>query len=164
MKHYSEVELLELYYIPGAATKAYLHVAECESCRGTYDRLEKKLRSAASSCDGVEQKPDSFWSRQRLTIMRDVSRAAPARRVHSRYLAAAAAAIVITISGVVWNFNQSNLTNELARIESRSAVLISSSQERADAEFTDPWDSEQLGEFRSVIEWESWVPSSRGES
>jgi len=165
MKHYSEVELLELYYVPGAATQAYLHVASCDRCRATYDGLESKLRTAASSCDRLEEKPESFWTRQRLAIMRDVSRATPARGIHSRYLAAAAAAIIITISGVSWNVNQSTSGADLTRIESQSAQLASmgdASDTEVSLAAANPWDSEQLNEFGSVIEWESWVAPAAG--
>ena len=166
MKHYSEVELLELYYVPGAATKAYLHVAGCERCRATYDRLEAKLRTAASSCDRSAEKPDSFWSRQRLSIMRDVSQRRVGKPVASRYLAAAAATIVLAISGVTWNMKSANVQNELAEIESRSAAL--SSRELEEEQLVteiDPWESEQLDDYKSVIEWESWSgPADGGRS
>lgn len=159
MKHYSEVELLELYYVPGAATQAYLHVAGCDGCRTTYERLQGKLRTAASSCDRVDEKPETFWTRQRLAILRDVARATPARSVHSRYFAAAAAAILITISGMTWNANMKNSGGDLSRIESRSTQLASvttDSEADISAAAANPWDSEQLNEYGSVIEWESW--------
>jgi len=159
MKHYSEVELLELYYVPGAATQAYLHVAGCDGCRARYERLQGKLRTAASSCDRVDEKPETFWSRQRLAILRDVARATPARNVHSRYFAAAAAALLITITGVSWNVNMKKSGGDVSRIESRSTHLASLTAEfesDVSAAAANPWDSEQLDEYGSVIEWESW--------
>src|SRR5258708_13038095 len=69
-KHYSEADLLETYYMqPGQSMPVMMHLAECSDCAARYERLEHKLREAAS-CH--TDRPETFWSRQRRTIMRSI--------------------------------------------------------------------------------------------
>src|SRR5260370_30710535 len=69
-KHYSEADLLETYYMqPGQSMPVMMHLAECSDCAARYERLEHKLREAAS-CH--TDQPETFWSRQRRTIMRSI--------------------------------------------------------------------------------------------
>src|SRR6185436_8055439 len=95
MKHFSEADLLETYYTqPGESMPVMMHLAECSECASRYERLERKVRGLAE-CE--HDKPETFWARQRLSIMRRVQeRRAPA---FARY--AAAAAIVLVLGGVV---------------------------------------------------------------
>src|SRR6185295_4942814 len=65
--HYTEADLLETYYTqPGESMPVMMHLAQCSECAARYERLERKLRDAAS-CD--VERPDTFWSRQRHLIM-----------------------------------------------------------------------------------------------
>lgn len=160
MRHYTEVELLELYYVPGAATKAYLHVAECSDCNTTYERLQAKLRGAAQvSCDRTTAKPATFWSRQRGSILATISDRRP-RLVRLPVWAAAAAAIVLTISGASWNLQLRDLGNLGAAIESRSHQLLAVNATLATpllSDASDPWESNELSDLGSVVAWESWI-------
>src|SRR5260370_4888580 len=92
MKHFNEAELLETYYTqPGQSMPVMMHLADCSECAARYERLERKLREAAV-CN--TEKPATFWTRQRLQIMRRIdapnSHAISARRP----LRVAAAAIL----------------------------------------------------------------------
>ena len=69
-QHYTEADLLETYYTqPGASMPVMMHLADCEACAARYERLETKLRSLASC---ATEKPETFWARQRISIMRRV--------------------------------------------------------------------------------------------
>ncbi|HWS72760.1 MAG TPA: hypothetical protein VN605_11625, partial [Thermoanaerobaculia bacterium] len=96
MKHFSEAELLETYYMqPGESMPVMLHLAACPDCAARYERLERKLREAAS-CETT--KHDTFWTRQRLSIQRRIadrqSRLSSIGRI-TRVAAAAALAFVL---------------------------------------------------------------------
>src|SRR6185503_14006467 len=69
--HYSEADLLETYYMqPGASMPVMMHLADCSDCAARYERLEKKVRGL-SSC-AHDDKPDTFWARQRISVMRKI--------------------------------------------------------------------------------------------
>ena len=60
IKHYSEAELLETYYMqPAESAPVMLHLASCGDCIARYNRLEAKLRAAAA----CPTKPVTFWAR-----------------------------------------------------------------------------------------------------
>src|SRR5437763_15469635 len=92
MKHYNEADLLETYYTqPGESMPVMLHLASCRDCAARYERLERKLREAAV-CN--TEKPATFWTRQRLQIMRRVDAQHAHARTTARTLRVAAAAIL----------------------------------------------------------------------
>jgi hypothetical protein len=159
-KHYSEVELLELYYVPGASTKAFLHVAECVDCNAVYERLQMKLRGAAQvACDRVATKPAAFWSRQRESILSAIGAQRP-RRIRLSVWAAAAAALILAISGASWNLQQRDLGAMTASIETRADELSAMNAALATPLLADggsPWESDELSDLASVVAWESWI-------
>src|SRR5664279_1713423 len=97
MKHYSEADLLETYYTqPGESMPVMMHLASCRDCAARYERLEQKLRQAAS-CN--TDKPATFWTRQRLQIMRRVDTQHAHAATAARTLRVAAAAILAFFLG-----------------------------------------------------------------
>src|SRR5947199_7847071 len=99
IKHYSEAELLETYYMmPGESAPAMMHLRSCDQCIARYNRLEAKLRAAAACAT----KPVTFWAFQRGSIMRRVEsvrrRAMPAPRT---WRVAAAAVLAFFLGGAV---------------------------------------------------------------
>src|SRR5260370_20835893 len=97
MKHFNEAELLETYYTqPGESMPVMMHLANCNECAARYERLEQKLRQAAS-CN--TDKPDTFWARQRLQIMRRVNAQQVNAATAARTLRVAAAAILAFFLG-----------------------------------------------------------------
>lgn len=52
--HFTEADLLETYYTaPGESLPVMMHLADCESCAATYDKLQKKMgfaRECAHAC------------------------------------------------------------------------------------------------------------------
>ena len=147
MNHYSEADLLETYYTqPGESMPVMMHLAECSECASRYERLERKVRGLAA-CE--HDKPETFWARQRFSILRRVQeRRAPA---FARY--AAAAAIVLVLGGVVtWR----NEVSESQSLRDSGTPTITASVE-VDDSASDPWQSEELKDLQPVVAWESWV-------
>lgn len=149
MRHYSEADLLETYYTqPGESMPVMMHLAECSECAARYERLERRVRGLAA-CE--HDKPETFWARQRLSIMRRVqARRAPA---FARY--AAAAAIVLVLGGVV-----AYRVDETAsrRVDETPIATTASLDDSATRRLDDsPWQSEELKDLQPVVAWESWV-------
>ncbi|MFP5246742.1 MAG: hypothetical protein ACLGH0_08610 [Thermoanaerobaculia bacterium] len=138
MKHYSEADLLETYYMrPGESLPVMLHLADCADCAAKYERLERKLRGLAA-CAHHAEKPETFWSRQRISVMRriDGERSTSIRRF------AAAAVLALILGGSV---AAPLLRDAPAPAPADTAVIPA-----------DPWESDALQEYRPIVEWESW--------
>ncbi|HKO01945.1 MAG TPA: hypothetical protein VJ032_09650 [Thermoanaerobaculia bacterium] len=158
-KHYNEADLLETYYMqPSEATAIVEHVNECNECQDRYRRLAQKLRDGAS-CSS--EKPATFWSRQRLMIMRRVDNVRERSERNGRTFRVAAAAMLAFVLGgaVVYKSVEPAL---------KAPAVVISQQATAPAATTtddlqvprDPWQSDELKDFGSVVQWESWVPES----
>jgi len=142
-QHYSEADLLETYYTqPGASMPVMMHLADCGECAARYERLERKVRALAA-CE--HDKPETFWSRQRIAVMRKIDR----RRSFSiaRVTRVAAAAVLVLVLGGV-------ATLKVA--ESSSGPVAEETLEIPQIDDT-PWQSEPLGDYQSMVAWESWV-------
>ena len=143
-QHYSEADLLETYYTqPGDSMPVMMHLAECSECAARYERLEKRVRGLAA-CE--HDKPETFWARQRISIMRRVE--GQRRTPVMRY--AAAAMLTLTIGGMAVLQRSSVAPSPGAPIE-RAPIAI----ENRDA--LDPWQSEELKDYQPIVAWESWV-------
>ena len=73
--HFSEADLLETYYTqPGQSMPVMMHLADCPECAARYERLERKVRGLAACAHDqtIEEKPETFWARQRLSVMRKI--------------------------------------------------------------------------------------------
>ena len=155
IKHYSEAELLETYYMqPGQSAPVMLHLASCDDCIARFNRLEKKLREAAA----CPTKPVTFWAFQRGSIMRRVE---GARRGSGRtprtWRVAAAAALAFFLGGAV--VYESVRPHPVPAVE---ASTTAPAPLAAAPELTsDPWQSEDLKDFHAVVQWESWVPDDQ---
>ncbi len=150
-QHFSEADLLETYYMrPGESMPVMMHLSDCADCAVRYQRLEGKMQSLRSCAH--EEKPETFWVRQRISVMRKI--AAP-RRSHIGRLAAAAA-LVIAIGGGFVAWQSGNLPEPLQLVETTSAPapLDDSTPRRLD---DSPWASEELDDYSSIVAWESWV-------
>ena len=151
MKHYSEADLLETYYMqPGASLPVMMHLADCSDCAARYERLDRKIRGVASSCH--TEQPESFWSRQRHAIMHRVQQQP---RV-SRTRRLAAAALLVTVLGGALAGYRATSERPQQRPQAAQAVVVTTPSVPAD-----PWESEQLDEFRSMVAWESWEGEPR---
>jgi hypothetical protein len=157
MKHFSEAELLETYYTqPGESMPVMMHLADCSECAARYERLERKLREGAA-CN--TEKPATFWTRQRLQIMRRVD----AHQAHAisarRTLRVAAAAILSFFLGGAVVYESVKPVHQPVRVITTVPVAVQTAP--APADIHDAWQSEELQDFHNVVEWESWVPENK---
>ena len=152
--HYTEADLLETYYTqPGESMPVMMHLASCEECAARYERLERKMREAAAC---PTEKPDSFWARQRLSIMRKLPLARkPHVRNHQPARIAAAAVLAFLLGGAFVY----EVTQRETQMPKTPPVQTTASVKNADDLQLprDPWQSEELEEFQPIVEWESWV-------
>ena len=145
-QHYSEADLLETYYTqPGQSMPVMMHLADCADCATRYERLERKVRALAACHD---EKPDTFWTRQRMLITRRIaSRPSHVARVTR---IAAAAALVMALGGVAtWKQLDPPAPAPVAEVAAAAELTVPA----------DPWESEQLDEYQSLVAWESWDES-----
>lgn len=152
-EHYTEADLLETYYTqPGESMPVMMHLASCPDCAARYEKLERKMRDVAS-CSS--EKPATFWSRQRLSIMRTIgnARAGSATSMRPARLAAAAALTFFLGGAVVYKSLEPKLEPQPQPPPAPVIVV----QEIEDDETTrDPWQSDELQDFHSVVQWETW--------
>jgi predicted anti-sigma-YlaC factor YlaD len=160
-KHYSEADLLETYYMePEEASAIIEHVNGCSVCQDRYRRLGQKLRDLAAC---PTEKPATFWTRQRLMIMRAIDNT----RVHSERVRrvgrmAAAAMLVFLLGGVVAYKTVQPKAPTVAITHQTVAPLAASDDLQVPR---DPWQSDELKDFGTVVQWESWVDAKgRGSS
>ena len=155
-KHYSEADLLETYYTqPGESMPVMMHLASCTECAARYERLDRKLREAAVCNE--HQKPETFWSRQRFSIMRRVNGQQQRSPEISRTtrLAAAAALAFILGGAVVYETVKPALFTVPPVKTATSAPAPNAA--RRDPVVHDAWQSDELQGYHSMVEWETWV-------
>src|SRR3954453_3951305 len=157
MRHFSEADLLETYYTqPGESMPVMMHLAECTECAARYERLERKLREG-SVC--TTEKPATFWTRQRLQIMRRIdsqnAHASSARRT----LRVAAAAILSFFLGGAVVYESVKPAHQPVRII--NVAPVAAQPVTSPSDIHDAWQSEELQDFHNVVEWESCVPETK---
>ncbi|MEA2489277.1 MAG: hypothetical protein QOH21_1069 [Acidobacteriota bacterium] len=154
--HYSEADLLETYYTqPGASMPVMMHLADCTDCAARYDRLDAKLRGIAQCHTDA---PETFWARQRLSIMKKVGTRQTQRP--SRLLGAAAAAVLALVLTGVMTFRKDVPAPAPAQTATAATVAAPATPEISSSD--DPWQSDELKDFESMVAWESWVDSHDG--
>ena len=134
---------------PGESMPVMMHLADCSDCASRYERLEKKVRGL-SSC-AHDDKPDTFWARQRISVMRKIG-ARPS--TFARVTRVAAAALLVAALGGWFSSRQVDPppTSVQAVTKTQPAPEITVQVTTPD----DPWESEELDEFHSIVAWESW--------
>jgi hypothetical protein len=161
MKHYSEADLLETYYTqPGESMPVMMHLASCSDCAARYERLEQKLREAAV-CN--TEKPDTFWARQRLQIMRRVNTQQAQAVTSARTLRVAAAALLAFFLGGAVVYETIQPARQPATIVKVVPAVTAATPAPATgaADIHDAWQSDELKDFHNVVEWEAWVPDNQ---
>lgn len=150
--HFSEADLLETYYMrPEESSPVMLHLAKCDECIDRYNRLELKLRQAAA----CPAKPETFFSRQRLSIMRKIA-AHPVRvaRIGAAVRIAAAATLAFVLGGAVVYHRSAPAKNVTPQTADSTPLKPASVEE---ARPINPWELEELKEYQDVVRWESWL-------
>lgn len=150
-QHFSEADLLETYYTrPGESMPVMMHLADCADCAARYERLERKMRGLRE-CPHDRERPESFWVRQRMQILRKVGARGERRASIARITRVAAAAMLVLVLGALVTWRQ---------IEDKPAVAVVETVQASSPEVstsTDPWQSDELNEYSSMVAWESWV-------
>ena len=162
-RHYTTGELLSHAYLPDD-TGITAHLAACESCGDRFAEIREGIRAHASS-EGALELPETFWKRQELAVMRAVERRGRRMPGVGAQLAAAAALILVVASfvagrGSVAPAGDQPVATVTSTIAAGSVTAAASAQENALTSSqitTDPWQSEQLEDFQSVVDWENWV-------
>jgi anti-sigma factor RsiW len=149
-QHFSEADLLETYYMrPGESMPVMMHLADCDECAARYERLAGKLQSLRSCAH--DEKPETFWARQRLSVMRRID----ARRSPRVRQYAAAAALVVALGGLAtWQSIDKPTPEGVIATPAVSAPLDTAAATTLDES---PWASEELDDYSSIVAWESWV-------
>lgn len=156
--HFSEADLLETYYTqPGESMPVMMHLADCSECAARYERLERKVRALGACAHG--EKPETFWARQRLAVMRKIDARRDRTTSASRVLRIAAAAVLVLMLGalITWNRVDNSSSRQVAEevtLTASSAPLEDPTTRRLD---DSPWASDELKEYSSMVAWESWV-------
>lgn len=153
--HFSEADLLETYYTkPGESLPVMMHLSECSECAARYERLEGKMRGLRS-CHR-DEKPETFWARQRISIMRKIDQRRERRANVTRIARVAAAAMLILVLGGLLTWNRVDESASLQVVETVPTATLEDSAARS-LEDHDPWQSDELNEYSSIVAWESWV-------
>jgi hypothetical protein len=160
MKHYSEAELLETYYTqPGESMPVMMHLASCSDCAARYERLDAKIRGLAA-CD-VDEKPQTFWTRQRMLIMRGID----ARKQHGHPAARtwrfAAAAVLAFILGGAVVYKTVEPEIQQPPIVTHTQAQIHAAPPADDTVTHDAWQSDELHDFHGMVQWETWDDGSK---
>lgn len=158
-KHYGYDELLAHAYLPEENAELELHIASCERCEERFRALRAELARHAQGAAQME-KHETFWKRQELGVMRAIDRRQ--RRIPGIGAQLAAAAVVVFVVGAFW-IGRGSVTNAPSTITGTAPIVATASpiavQDNGLASTqltTDPWQSEQLEDFQSVVDWETW--------
>jgi hypothetical protein len=156
--HFSEADLLETYYMqPGESMPVMMHLAGCSDCAARYERLERKLRETAA----CPPKSETFWSRQRLSIMQRISaQHGRTARVASVARIAAAAALAFVLGAAVVYHEVKPATGATA-VPAQTAAAAKAPNVDEMHQPINPWESEELQQFHGVVQWESWVADTQ---
>lgn len=166
-KHFSEADLLETYYMqPGESMPVMMHLADCSDCAARYERLERKLREAAA-CD-TTPKPETFWTRQRMSIMRRVESQQHAAWSAPRISRAAAATLLAFFLGgaVTYEISRMSPPQQQAPVTTAQSAAPKPMAKPAKPAAEEPmahdaWQSDELQDFHIVVQWETWVDDAK---
>lgn len=154
--HFTEADLLETYYMkPGESMPVMMHLADCAECAAKYEKLERKIREAAVC---APEKEESFWVRQRASVMQAVAASRGERRTYFVPAAAAAVLVAFIAGGVVLQRDEVAAPVPVPAVAAQQAVANPTEETQVPS---DPWDSQELEEFGSVVEWETWSTDAR---
>lgn len=154
-RHYSEADLLETYYMqPDEASEIIAHVNDCNDCQDRYRKLAHKLRDVAAC---PTDKPSTFWTRQRLMVMRAVDNArARSNRTTRTGRIAAAALLSFILGGAVVYKTIPHPSKQPVIVAAQQQTMTSSGADDVLDVPRDPWQSDELKDFGAVVAWEQW--------
>ena len=153
--HFTEADLLETYYTrPGESLPVMMHLADCSECAARYERLEAKMRGLRACSH--DAKPETFWARQRLSVMRKIDKRRERSATIARVTRVAAAAMLVLVMGALITWDRVDETASPRVVETAQTATLEDSSTRS-LEPSDPWQSDELNDYSSMVAWESWV-------
>ena len=148
-------ELLETYYTqPGESMPVMMHLASCPECAARYERLEAKLRGLAAC--GVDQKPQTFWTRQRMLIMRGIDAHKHRGESAARTWRVAAAAVLAFVLGGTVVYETVDKPIPPVVQQATNTVAVQPKVPVDEPIVHDAWQSEELRDFHGLVQWETW--------
>ena len=166
-RHYETEELLAHAWVPDGDAELALHLAACASCRERFEALRYGIERHADS-GATPELPETFWKRQEIAVMRAVERRQrPLAGMGTRIAAAAA---VVFVGLAFWagrgsvstsTVSPAVVTSTIASVAPSTASGAAENGLAASQIATDPWQSEQLEDFQTVVAWESWVSEEK---
>ncbi len=153
-RHWDDASLLEAHYLEttGHAELAE-HLSDCGDCRMRLSEVVSIAREVGTEAE----LPDTFWTRQRMIVEKRVAAADAAARPLLRMMhVAVAAMLALVLGGFLFYRSTSQLPQPLAVTHSATTRVVTPATEELMIPH-DPWESEQLKDFSSVVEWESLV-------
>lgn len=162
-KHYGTGELLAHAYMPGEDAELSRHLGECDACSSRLAALSAEIGRHAADGAGPER-PETFWKRQELAVMRTIEKRNRRMPGFSVQIAAAAALLFVLTAFLA---GRSSVSPAPANPTALTATIAAGTTSAAGAAMengltssqitTDPWQSEQLQDFQTVVDWETWV-------
>ena len=157
-KHWDDASLLEAHYLETTRDGELAgHLATCNDCR-----LRLMAVVAIARQDGLaDELPETFWTRQRMLVARRIAAADPRSRPMLRMMhVAVAAMLALVLGGFLFYRSTTSLSQEPLTITQAAATRTAPVATEELNVPHDPWESEQLKDFSSVVEWESLVDKS----
>jgi predicted anti-sigma-YlaC factor YlaD len=156
-QHFTEADLLETYYTrPGESLPVMMHLAGCADCAANYERLERKMRGLRE-CPHHDEKPETFWVRQRMAILRKIDARRERRGAFARVTRIAAAAMLILILGALVTWDRADESPSRRVVEAAASETIPLEDSKTRRLEDSPWASDELNEYSSMVAWEGWV-------
>ena len=173
--HFSDTEMIDVYYLPDDFPSAGEHFATCSECAARWVVVRRKL-AAGSIADEefVESRPATFWTRQRMAITRKIAstQKTPATRWWSLPAVAAMVVVVSLIAGSIQIYRIHTPLPSGSTAAPVTATSVVATTEPAREQILqdlqpadDPWSSEELESYHNVVAWETWIEdtdSSKG--
>lgn len=159
MKHLEGADLVELALLDVPEDVRRQHLQRCSSCTLRFTEVRTELADdRAMHHEEVAALPATFWTRQRMAVSRTVRRRL--RNAVIARLVAAAAVILLIAAGALFN-----RPPDAVVVESTSPVVSEIAEVPPPEISSDPWESEELSDYQTLVDWESWaVEESKGRS
>lgn len=159
MKHLDAADIVELMLVDESDEDKRRHLVDCASCTDASADVKTLLDSQKSEHRAaVAAMPETFWSRQRFAATRAIARRR--RRAIVARLSTAAALIAAVVAGAMFSSNDPATTAppQQPQIAQAAAELTP-----PDLVAEDPWESEQLSDYGTLVDWESWAAEENQE-
>jgi hypothetical protein len=152
-RHWDDASLLEAHYLEltGQGERAS-HLAACADCSARLATVVSLVREDAE----FAEPPDSFFTRQRMQVERRVAAGARSHGGTRIFHVAIAAMLALVLGGLLFYRSTTRVVTPATVTQTASSQVTAQNNEDLTVP-RDPWESDQLKDFSSVVEWESLV-------